>query len=169
VRANRLVGMRRRWFPAKPVDEAFFQDAPFRLAETFDIPRTAAQVWDDLTAERPLPWCKMLREISWTSPRPFGVGTTRQARTLGDATVLNERYFCWEEGRRQSFYVVEASLPLFRRLAEDYLVEPVSDAACRFTWTIAIEPFPLMRLADPANRMLLSTLFSDTRKHYGLR
>jgi hypothetical protein len=161
--------MRRRWFQAKPVDEAFFEAAPFLLREDFDIPRTAAQVWDDITAEHPLSWCKVLREIAWTSPRPFGVGTTRRATALGNATVLNERYFRWEEGRRHSFCVVETSLPLFRSLAEDYLVEPMSESSCRFTWTIAIEPYPLTRLADPANRLLLSTLFSDTRKHYGLR
>lgn len=160
--------MRRRWFPAKPVDESFFETAPFRLAEVFDIPRAAEQVWEDLTAEHPLSWCKVLRSIAWTSPRPFGVGTTRRAQTIGNAAVLDERYFRWEEGRRHSFYVLESSLPLFRRLAEDYLVEPTSDTSCRFTWTIAIEPYPLMRPADPVNRALLSTLFRDTRRHYGL-
>jgi Polyketide cyclase / dehydrase and lipid transport len=161
--------MRRRWFPTQPVQEGFFDTAPFRLTEAFDIPRTAAQVWQDLTAENPLSWCKILRGISWTSPRPFGVGTTRTASTIGNTTVINEHFFRWEEGRRQSFYVLESNLPLFRRFAEDYLVEPTSDTACRFTWTIAIEPYLATRPANPTNRLLLSTLFRDTRKHYGLR
>jgi hypothetical protein len=64
---------------------------------------------------------------------------------------------------------VESSVPVFRRLAEDYLVEPTSETACRFTWTIAIEPHPAVRPANPANRLLFSTLFADTRTHYGLR
>jgi hypothetical protein len=161
--------MRRHWFPAQPVEEAFLDTAPLRLTEAFDIPRTAAEVWGDLIVDDPLSWCKLLRGISWTSPRPFGVGTTRTARTIGNASVITERYFRWEEGRRQSFYAVESSVPLFRRLAEDYLVEPTSETACRFTWTIAIEPRPAVRPANPANRLLLSTLFSDTRTHYGLR
>jgi hypothetical protein len=161
--------MRRRWFPTRPVDETFLDTAPLRLSETFDIPRAAAQVWEDLTGENPFWWCRLLRSITWTSPRPFGVGTTRTARTIGNASVLNERYFRWEEGRRQSFYVLESSVPFFRRLAEDYLVEPTSETDCRLTWTIAIEPRLAARPANPANRLLLSTLFRDTRRHYGLR
>jgi hypothetical protein len=35
-------------------------------------------------------------------------------------------------------------------------------------WTIAIEPRPAARIANPAARLVLGTLFSDTRKHYGL-
>jgi hypothetical protein len=161
--------VRRRWFDAQPVEEAFFDSAPFRLTEAFDIPRPAAEVWEELTIDNPLSWCRLLRAITWTSPRPFGVGTTRTARTIGNASVIKERFFRWEEGHRQSFYAVESSLPGFRRFAEDYLVEPTSGTTCRFTWTIAIEPHPAARLFDSANRVALSTLFRDTRKHYGLR
>jgi hypothetical protein len=160
--------MPRPWFSTQPVDAAFFDAAPVRIIGAFDIPRTADEVWQDLTAEEPLSWCRLLRGISWTSPRPFGVGTTRTARTISNASVINERFFRWEEGRRQSFYALESSLPLFRRFAEDYLVEPTSETACRFTWTIAIEPHAATRPANPVNRLLLSTLFRDTRRHYGL-
>jgi hypothetical protein len=156
--------MRRPWFTAGPVDETFFDTAPVRLSETFDVPRPAAQVWADLTADNPLAWCRIIRSITWTSPRPFGVDTTRTARSVGG--VINERYFLWEEGRRKSFYVVDASVPLFRRFAEDYLVEPTSETSCRFTWTIAFEAQPAARIANPGNRRLLGTLLRDTRKHY---
>lgn len=47
--------------------------------------------------------------------------------------MLSERFFRWEEGRRQSFYVLKASSPLYRCFAEDYLVEPTSETSCRFT------------------------------------
>ncbi len=68
----------------------------------------------------------------------------------------------------KSFTVLEASAPLFRRLAEDYLVEPTGEDSCRFTWTIAVDPRLPNRLADPVNRRLLGTLFRDTRKHFGI-
>ncbi|MBA3866450.1 MAG: SRPBCC family protein [Solirubrobacterales bacterium] len=160
--------MGRPWFKTEPADEAFLDAAPLRLREGFDIPLPAAQVWGELTSENPLAWCRILQRTTWTSPRPFGVGTTRTARALGGANVIKERYFRWEEGRRHSFMVVEASTPMFRRFAEDYLVEPTSDSACRFTWTIAAESKPAARLGDPLNRRLLGTLFTDTRRHYGL-
>lgn len=71
------------------------------------------------------------------------------------------------EGRRQSFYAVEASTPVFRRLAEDHLLEPSSETTCRYTRTIALEPRAAARLATPINRAIFGTLFRDTRKHYG--
>lgn len=153
------------WFSAMPVEESFFESAPSVLRDAFEIPRPAAEVWGEITSERPLSWCRILRKVKWTSPRPFGVGTTRTVRSIAGA-MLREHYFLWEEGRRHAFYVTETTLPVFRSLAEDYLVEPVSDDSCRFTWTIAIEPRPLTAILDPANRLLLGTLFHDTRKHY---
>lgn len=161
--------MRRPWFKAGPADEEFLAAAPTILRRTFDIPRSAEQVWTELTNDEPLSWCRILQAIDWTSPRPFDVGTTRTVHALGGLAVLRERYFRWEEGRRHSFTLEEATAPLFRRLAEDYLVEPVSDASSRFTWTIALEPHPATRLANPLNKALLGTLFTDTCKHYGVR
>jgi hypothetical protein len=156
-------------FPVQPVEETFLDAAPLRLSEAFEIPRPAAAVWADLTDDDPLSWCRLLRSISWTSPRPFGVGTTRTARTIGNATVINERFFRWEEGSRKSFYVLESNVPFFRRFAEDYLVEPTSEASCQFTWTIAAEPHRLARPVIPVTRRLLATLLRDTGRHYGVR
>ena len=159
--------MRRPWFKAQPVDSTFLASAPIRLSDTFSVARPAAEVWAELTGDNPLHWCRAIDEITWTSPRPFGVGTTRTAKALKGGNVLREYFFRWEEGQRKSFYVVEASGPPARRFAEDYLVEPVSDSACRFTWTIAYEPHPLTRPTSALTNRILKTLFTDTRKHYG--
>ena len=159
--------MQRPWFATEPVEESFFDTAPQRLTGEFDVRnRSAAEVWSELSADDPLTWCRIIKRITWTSPRPFGVGTTRTANALGGLNVLHERFFVWEEGRRMSFYAIEASAPLFHRFAEDYVVEPTSETSCRFTWTIAIEPRPWARAGAPVNKRLLDTLFADTRKHY---
>ena len=159
--------MPRPWFRTQPVDEAFFDAAPVQLRESFEARRPADQVWGELASDDALSWCRILNDLTWTSPRPFGVGTTRTVSALRGANVLKERFFCWEEGSRMSFYATEASLPGFRRFAEDYVVEPRGEAACRLTWTIAIDPAPAGRLSMPVNRALLGTLFRDTRRHYG--
>jgi hypothetical protein len=156
-------------FAALSADETFFDTAPMRLRETFEISLPAAEVWQELTAEHPLSWCRLLRDITWTSPRPFGVGTTRTARTVANGIVINERFFRWEEGRRKSFHVVEANVPFFRRFGEDYLIEPTAENACRFTWTIAVEARPAFRVANPLNRLMLASIFRDTRRHYAAR
>jgi Polyketide cyclase / dehydrase and lipid transport len=159
--------VRRPWFKNQPVDESFFDSAPVRLSDTFEVARPAADVWAELTADDALWWCRIIDELKWTSPRPFGVSTTRTIKSLKGANVINEHFFRWDEGRRKSFYVIDASAPLFTRFAEDYLVEPGSDGSCRFTWTIAYESRPSMRPGTPVNNRLLRTLFTDTRKHYG--
>jgi hypothetical protein len=46
-------------------------------------------------------FCRSLRGARWTSSRPFGVGATRSMPALFGALVVDERYFRWEEGRRQ--------------------------------------------------------------------
>ena len=153
-------------FQLQPADEAFLESAPKRFAESFDIPQPAAAVWTELTREGSLDHCRMLSGASWTSPRPFGVGTTRTMKVTPGALVVDETYFRWEEGRRKSFYVRAATLPLFRRLAEDYLVEETAPDRCRFTWTIAGEPTPLGRPGAPVNAWLARSLFADTRRYF---
>ncbi|MEA2497001.1 MAG: hypothetical protein QOJ29_4912 [Thermoleophilaceae bacterium] len=159
--------MKRPWFQCKPADETFLDAAPTRLVGVFEVARPAADVWSELTADRPLWWCRILDDVSWTSARPLGVGATRTVKSLKGASVFHEHFFRWEDGRRKSFYVLESSAPLFRRFAEDYLVEPASDNSCRFTWTIAWEPQPAARFTNPVNKRILGTLHTDTRKHYG--
>jgi hypothetical protein len=155
-------------FKLQPVDEDFFETAPRRFSETFDVGQPAREVWGELVADNALSFCRSLRGARWTSPRPFGVGTTRTMPALFGALVVDEIYFRWEEGRRQSFYAERASLPLFRRFAEDYLLEEVSPTTSRFTWTIALDPHPLARPGDPLNAWIVGGLFKDTRRHFAL-
>ena len=123
-------------FKLRQGDDRFLQSAPQRQVGVFEIPQPAERVWAELTADDTLHWCRALASVKWTSARPFGVGTTRAVKP-GPGLTLNEVYFRWEEGRRKSFYIADATLPLFRCFAEDYLVEEVSPSSCRFTWTVA--------------------------------
>jgi hypothetical protein len=158
-----------RRFTLQPADETFFQLAPSREATTFEIPRPAAEVWAELTRDNTLDWCRMLTGATWTSPRPFGVGTTRTIGVAGGALRIDEQFFRWEEGRRKSFFVTSASLPVFKRFAEDYLVEETGPAACRFTWVVASQPSAAGRPGSPLNKLVTRSLFADTRKHFGIR
>ncbi len=159
-------GTNHRMPTLEPVDESFFASAPERYSDTFAIARSAETVWADLVSDTPLAWCRGL-SLSWTSERPFGVGTTRRAASLGGAIKLKERYFIWEDAHRQAFYVTHANLPLFKRFAEDYVVEPDGADRCRFTWTFAIEPTALGRPGAPLNGFTFRRMFGETRRHYG--
>ena len=153
-------------FTLQPVDAAFFDAAPWRFTDTFDIGLPASEVWAELVADGALSFCRSLRGARWTSPRPFGVGTTRRMPAVFGALVVDEVYFRWEDGRRQSFYVKRANLPMFRRFAEDYLVEETSADTSRLTWTLALEPTALGRPGKPLNSWIIGGLFKDTRRHF---
>jgi hypothetical protein len=154
-------------FALSPFAESFFESAPAVFREVFEIPLPAPEVWSELTGDNPFGWCTLVKRVAWTSPRPFGPGTTRTAWMLGGAFVIEERFFRWDEGRRSSFVVERASLPGYRRLGDDYLVEPVSAGSSRFTWTIAAEHHPLARLGAPFNAAIANRMFTDTGRHFG--
>ena len=146
-------------------DEAFLASAPTRFVDTIEIALPASAVWAELTRDGTLDWCRGL-EITWLSPRPFGVGTKRQAKVYGVLARVQEEYFIWEEGRRKAFYVTSARPPAYKRGAEDYLVEELGPQRCRFTWTIAFELNLLGKLNSPVSSPLIKRLFTDTRRHF---
>jgi hypothetical protein len=90
-------------------------------------------------------------------------------RVVFGTLVIHENFFRWEEGRRKSFYVTEANLPLYRYFAEDYLVEETVPGACRFTWTLAGELTPIGAPGAPVLGAIVRSLFRDTRVHFAAR
>ena len=147
----------------KPVDENYFDLAPVRFSHTWSIAQPAEAVWAELTSEQPLHWIRGLR-IRWTSSHPFGVGTTRRAKSLGGLGVGDAYYFIWEEGRRQAFYFTRYSLPVFSGFAEDYLVEPAGTGRCTFAWRIALTPTPLGR--GPLTKLSFAYAFRATGRYF---
>jgi hypothetical protein len=94
--------VKRPWFKLNPGDENFLSSAPGRMVDTMEVGQPADAVWADLTSDETLSWCRVLAGVTWTSPRPFGQGTTRMVSTSLDLLALKEVYFRWEEGQRKS-------------------------------------------------------------------
>ncbi|MFJ9444480.1 SRPBCC family protein [Kitasatospora sp. NPDC101235] len=158
------------WFALERFDASFFDTAPHRHRFRMDLPVAPPSVWQGLAGAAPLSWCRGLAGGRYTSPAPHGVGTTREITALR-MLHLREEFVHWEEGRRHAFCVTQASLPLYRRFGEDYLVEPLPAGGARFTWTFAYEPTPLLRrpaaLTDLPGTAFLRTLIADTKRHFG--
>jgi hypothetical protein len=149
----------------EPVDETYFDRAPQRFTHTWSIAQPAEAVWGELVGERPLHWCRGL-SIRWTSPRPFGVGTTRQAKVLGGVLTGQEHFFLWQDGHRYAFYFTIANLPVFTSVAEDYAVEPEGADRCRLTWRVGVTPTTLGRPGAPLNKLLFGGFFRDTGRYF---
>ena len=160
------------WYPLEPADADFLKSAPhvFVYQKRFAAP--PAEVWQSLTSDESIAaWTPIIKQVTWTSPRPFGVGTTREvAAPVGPR--MRERYFFWDEGRRHSFAVYESTAQIFTRFAEDYLVEPDGNDTL-FTWTLAIEPrsaltLPIKALA-PVIKAAFGRMPSDGQRYFAKR
>ena len=132
-----------RWHELEPSDAEMFTSAPhiYRYQKRYAAP--PERVWESLASDESLAaWGPSVKEVNWLSPRPFGVGTTREVVLAGGLARVHERFFRWDDGSGYSFAVYEASVPVFRRFAEDYSVQPdgANNQATLFNWTVAIEP-----------------------------
>ena len=153
-----VTRMRVRWHRLFATGDDFLEAAPFRYVNTVDLPVAPEPMWAALTADDTLvSWSPLVTGLRWTTPRPFGVGTTREVTILRLLTS-RERYYRWDQGRRKTFTVVEVSVPGLRRLAEDYVVERTPGGS-RFIWTLALEPGsmlkPILRLTNPVTAWIL--------------
>ncbi|BBZ27063.1 polyketide cyclase [Mycolicibacterium madagascariense] len=159
-----------RWYSIEPVDGAFFTAAPhvFRYEKRLAAP--AETVWESLASDASLSaWSPLVSSVNWTSPRPFGVGTTREVTLAPGLTRIRERFFRWDEGRGYSFAAYEGNLPLLQHFAEDYEVEPDGDGS-RLTWTVAIEPkralaLPFVPLA-PVLKVAFGRVAVDGQRYF---
>lgn len=135
-----MVLISRHWYPLSGSDDTFLKSAPLRYVQSVVTTASAERIWEVLTGNDLVRWVPVFTGMRWGSP-PFSVGTEREV-TLAGVFTVRERFFRWEEGKRYTFSVLEASLPGLRRAAEDWIIEP-TPSGCRLTWTLAIEAFPL--------------------------
>lgn len=159
-----------RWFPVEPTDATLFTSAPhvFRYEKHFAaLPET---VWESLASDESLSaWGATVGELHWLTPRPFGVGTTREVVLAPGLARVRERYFRWDEGSGYSFTVYESSIPVFRHFAEDYIVEPDGDGTA-FRWTVALTPKPAfalpVKVLAPVLKAAFGKMASDGQRYF---
>ena len=157
-------------YPLEPADAGFFTTAPqlHRYRLHYDAP--PAVVWDSLTSDGSLAdWGPAVKNVTWLTPRPFGVDTEREVVLAGGLARVRERFTRWDEGRGYSFSAYEASFPMLRRFAEDYVLEADGDGTL-FTWVIAIEAKPKfalpVRVLGPVNKAAFGRMASDGKKFF---
>jgi hypothetical protein len=113
-------------------------------------------------------WFPGVRGARSASPPPYGVGTIREADVSGTRWV--EEMIAWEPGRRWAYTVTDASTPLASAQVEVFDCDDVRDApgtagdasAARtcVTWTLAIEPRLLQKIAAPIAPLVMGRLFA---------
>ncbi len=129
------------------VDVDYPRTAPVQVALTKLVPCSAATLFRAF--EDAEFWNKFLGiVVEWTSPKPFGIGTTRTV-TSGGHTI--EEYFTgFEQDRVMAFRFDRATLPV-AAFAEEWLINSKSADVCELVWSYGYEwGGPLESVLSPA-------------------
>jgi len=125
--------------PCEQVGLEFIDTAPFRFVSTVDLPVSPEQVWEVLDDAESWPhWATAITKVTWTSPQPHGVGTTRVVNMRGGITG-DEQYLAWDPFSHMAFRFNEASTGSIAAFAEDYRIVQ-TPGGCHLTWVMAMKP-----------------------------
>jgi carbon monoxide dehydrogenase subunit G len=145
--------------PCERVGLDFIDTAPFRFISTVDLTIAPEQLFEVLDDAESWPqWATAITKVTWTSPQPHGIGTTRTVDMRG-GIVGDEEFLAWEPHSHMAFRFNEASTASIAAFAEDYRVVPTA-AGCSLTWVMAMKPNGLAaRLGMSLGRPVMSWMF----------
>jgi hypothetical protein len=153
-------------FTCRPVGLEFVEGASWRFENTVELDAAPGAVFDIFADGESWPrWFADIKRVTWTSPEPKGVGTTRTV-VLTTMTVF-EHFLAWDHGRRFAFRFVGSSLPLCRAGIEDYRLEEIGPGRTRFFYGVYLEPTLVVRLVGPIAKLQFARMFR--RAAEGLR
>jgi len=150
------------------VDDRYVETAPFAFANSVELTISPTQLFEVFHDAEAWPrWVKALTRVTWTSPTPYGPGTTRTVHLRG-RIVGDEEFFTWDEPRRIAFRFVATSSRLVTAFSEQYDVEPTPDG-CRMTWSVGLDVptalRPVVRVSRPALDRLLAGFLTHLRRY----
>lgn len=157
----------------RAVGPEYLDEAPVRGVAEVVADARPEQVFACLLDGEAWPrWVPVIRKVTWTSPRPFAVGTTRTVDMRGGLSA-EEHFFAWEDGRRMAFYFTRTSMPV-DAFAEDYQLTDLGDGRTRVRWMMAMSPRgsskTMMKLTGPllgfVNRFMLGRMAKLAAREY---
>lgn len=157
------------YFACTPVGLEFLEQTKnlFRAEEIVKAsPETIFEVFEDAHAWTV--WAMPIQKVEWTSPRPYGIGTTRSVHMMGDM-IGYEEFIAWEPGKRMAFTFVGCSKDATEKFLEDYRVTDLGDGSCRVEWYMAMDTRGfsrhLMWMTRPLLRLANRRMFKKFREY----
>lgn len=151
----------------------YFQQAPHSYTAVVEVDATPEQIFTSFEDENAWPdWALPITKVEWTSPKPFGLGTTRRVSMMG-GLVGDEVFIAWDYPKRMAFCFTHSSQKLVGSFAEDYIVEPLPNGKTRVQWNMAMTPNGFgkftMALSRPFMSWGLQWMFNRFKKHVEAR
>jgi uncharacterized protein YndB with AHSA1/START domain len=156
-----------RRYECDKVDDAWIDSPPVRLVNSVEIDATPEQIWTALEDAAAWPrWAKVITHVEWTSPQPFGVGTTRTV-TMRGGLVGDEEFVVWEPYRRMGFRFNAATTNGVRAFAERYTIDALPSGRTRVEWVMAMAPRGASRAVVPLTRVPMRMAFGRMLRRFG--
>lgn len=128
------------YYSCERFDESFYDTAPVRFVNHVTLPVTPEQLFEIFEdADSWTKWVPGIAGVEWTSPKPFGVGTTRTVRFVGGMEVY-EDFTAWKTGKEMAFLFTGITQKIWSQFGEHYAVTDLGEGRCHLTWTVAYEP-----------------------------
>lgn len=144
--------------PCRRVELGWLDQAPLRFSNTVDIALAPEDLFDVLArADTWSRWATVITRVDYTSPAPYGVGTTRVVSMRG-GIVGDEEFLAWEPGEHLAFRFNSCSTPAVGAFLEDYRIEPVATGS-RLTWALGQELAGPSRIFSPLTKPLTNAMF----------
>ncbi|MCY4044970.1 MAG: SRPBCC family protein [Cellvibrionales bacterium] len=132
--------------PSTQVSPEYFTQVPYRFSATTLVESTPEKIFDVFEDENSWPkWAPPIKQVDWTSEKPYGVGTTRRVTMVG--MVGDEVFIEWDYPKVMAFCFTHSSSGLVESFAERYELVALSDGKVALTWTMAMTPKGLGKLS----------------------
>jgi carbon monoxide dehydrogenase subunit G len=154
------------WFEMRREDMGFVDRAPVVHVSEATVVAERAAVFAALVDPRCWKhWFPGVREVSYGSPPPHGVGTIRRAHVGG--TRWEEELIAWDHDVRWAWTVTRASVPFASAQVESF---ELADAAggTWVRWTLALEPRLLARIGTPFAARVVPRLLERAMRNLGI-
>jgi hypothetical protein len=123
------------------VDMSYFQSAAHIFRSEVTIRCTPQQLWASFEDADSWPaWAMPITKVEWTSPQPFGIGTTRSVSMLGNL-IGYEEFLAWEPLKHMAFRFNQVNKPnMIKSFGENYDVTDLGNGLVHLVWTVGMEP-----------------------------
>ena len=129
----------KKMHPCIVVDDNYVNIAPKKYVASVEVNATAEQVFEVFEDANAWPaWAMPIKKVTWTSEKPYGLGTTRIVEMIG--LTGDETFIAWDYPKHMAFCFTEMSESLIESFAEDYVVTPLENGKTRVQWTMAMTP-----------------------------
>ncbi|TNE84861.1 MAG: SRPBCC family protein [Deltaproteobacteria bacterium] len=126
---HRCVPLTSEQIRAQPVCFVYEKELPCTPEQLFEV-------FEDPTSWPK--WAPGIGKVIWTSPKPYGVGTTRTVVFWG-GTEVYEEFVAWDAPREMAFTFNGTSEEIWNSFGEHYRVEE-TPGGCKLTWTVGYDP-----------------------------